>query len=381
MQSRYDIGAGIAKQVQQHTCRGCNRYERRDGGWAAVDPESKELLALLLKKPRGLSSVRLADASFIWTEPHSKRLKLRLTIQKEVVAGAVLQQSFVVEYVIGNKQCPHCQRREAKDTWMAAVQVRQKVAHKRTFLWLEQLILRHGAHADAVNITELKDGLDFFFDQNSHAQKFVSFLESVAPTRYKTSAQVISQDTHTGKGKTKSTYSVEVLPLCKDDLIWLPRQTAVALGHMSQLALCSKVSNVVHLLDPFTLKAGEMQPLAFWKAPFKAALSRGNLAEFVVLDLELRDPEWQTRGRKSGYRSGRDAWALADVTVARRADFGANDRRASAVTHLGNVLKVGDYVWGYLAEASPCAPARQQRPRDNSGRATHPPPFALTQRR
>ena len=165
LQQRYDIGAGVAKQVQQHTCRGCDRFERRDGGWVAVEPESKELLALLLRKPRGLGSVRLADATFVWTEPHSKRIKLRVTIQNEVVAGAVLQQSFVIEYVIGNKQCPNCQRREAKDTWTAVVQVRQKVPHKRTFLWVEQLILKHSAHADTVNITELKDGLDFFFDQ------------------------------------------------------------------------------------------------------------------------------------------------------------------------------------------------------------------------
>merc|ERR1719440_1833698 len=99
LQTRYDIGAGVAKQVQQHTCRGCNRFERRDGGWTAVEPESKELLALLLKKPRGLAAVRLVDASFVWTEPHSKRIKLRVTIQKEVVLGAILQQSFVIEYV------------------------------------------------------------------------------------------------------------------------------------------------------------------------------------------------------------------------------------------------------------------------------------------
>ena len=271
LQTRYDIGAGVAKQVQQHTCRGCNRYERRDGSWAAVEPEFKELLAILLKKPRGLGAVRLADASFIWTEEHSKRLKLRVTIQKEVVAGAVLQQSFVIEYVIGNKQCPHCQRREAKDTWTAVVQLRQKVAHKRTLLWIEQLILRHGAHSDSVNITELKDGLDFFFDQRSHAEKLVSFLQSVAPTRYKTSRQLISQDTHTGKNKDKVTFSVEVLPVCKDDLVWIPRSTANSLGQLSQLAVCSKVSNVVHLLDPFTLKVGELQPIAYWKAPFKSA--------------------------------------------------------------------------------------------------------------
>lgn len=29
--------------------------------------------------------VRLVDASFVWTEPHSKRIKVKLTIQKEVL--------------------------------------------------------------------------------------------------------------------------------------------------------------------------------------------------------------------------------------------------------------------------------------------------------
>ena len=31
-----------------------------------------------------LLKVRLVDASFVWTEPHSKRLKVKLTIQKEI---------------------------------------------------------------------------------------------------------------------------------------------------------------------------------------------------------------------------------------------------------------------------------------------------------
>ena len=108
LQTRYDIGEGISKQVQQNTCRGCGRYERRDGSFAPVEPESAELMALLLKKPRGLGSVRLVDASFIWTEPHSRRIKIKACVQKEVVSGAVMQQSFVIEYMLSNKQCGSC---------------------------------------------------------------------------------------------------------------------------------------------------------------------------------------------------------------------------------------------------------------------------------
>jgi len=34
--------------------------------------------------------VRLIDASFIWTEPHSKRIKVKLVVQKEVIFGLLL---------------------------------------------------------------------------------------------------------------------------------------------------------------------------------------------------------------------------------------------------------------------------------------------------
>ena len=63
------------------------------------------------------------------------------------------------------------------------VQVRQKVAHKRTFLYLEQLILKHGAQKDTISVKEVKDGLDFFYAQRSHAIKMVEFLSSVVSVR------------------------------------------------------------------------------------------------------------------------------------------------------------------------------------------------------
>ena len=44
---------------------------------------------------------------------------------------------------------------------------------------------------------------------------------------------------------------------------------------------------------------------------------------------------------------------LAEVTVARRDEFGTNDRSFRSLSHLGNVLRVGDFVWGYAVEASP----------------------------
>lgn len=73
--------------VQQ--CRNCLRYNRPP--WAAAAWESRELLTLCLKKIPGLSKVKLVDASFVWTEPHSKRIKLKLTIQKDTDYRVKLQ--------------------------------------------------------------------------------------------------------------------------------------------------------------------------------------------------------------------------------------------------------------------------------------------------
>ena len=80
-------------------------------------------MALLLKRLKGLKDVKLIDATFLWTEPHSKRLKVKLQVQAEVVGGAILQQTFVVEFVVAYQMCPDCHRTEAKDHWNCLVQV------------------------------------------------------------------------------------------------------------------------------------------------------------------------------------------------------------------------------------------------------------------
>lgn len=45
----------------------------------------------------------------------------------QVMNGAILQQVFVVDYVVQSQMCGDCHRVEAKDFWKAVIQVRQKV--------------------------------------------------------------------------------------------------------------------------------------------------------------------------------------------------------------------------------------------------------------
>lgn len=183
IRNEVDVTEGIPKHVTLQFCRGCERYLQPPNQWITAQLESRELLALCLKKLRGLNKVRLIDANFIWTEPHSRRIRAKLTVQKEAFASAIIQQIFEVEYTVVNQQCDDCAKVAAQNTWKAVVQVRQKVNHKRTFLYLEQLILKHSAAKDTVNIKEVKDGLDFFYSTRNHAIRMTEFLNAVVPIR------------------------------------------------------------------------------------------------------------------------------------------------------------------------------------------------------
>jgi len=303
--------------------------------WIVAAPESRELLALCLKKLRGLHKVRIIDASFIWTEEHSRRVKVKLTIQDSVSEGVILQQTFEVEYVVANQQCPDCAKSYTANTWRACVQVRQKVSHKRTFLYLEQLILKHGAHRDTINIKEVKDGLDFFFAHRNQAEKFVDFLHSVAPVQSKKSQELISMDIHTSTKSYKFSFSVSLVPICKDDLVAMPIKLAKQSGNIFPLGLCYRIGTSLNILDPSTLQTAEISTPIYWRAPFTTLADVQELVEFVIMDIS-----------SLGVQKGR--WLLAEATVARASDMGSNTKEYYTRTHLGNVLHVGDSVMGYM---------------------------------
>ncbi|TVY34429.1 60S ribosomal export protein [Lachnellula subtilissima] len=330
-----DVSQGIQREATLHFCRDCDRWLLPPGSWIVAARESRELLALCLKKLRGLHKVRIIDASFIWTEPHSRREKVKLTIQDSVSEGVVLQQSFEVEYVVAYQQCPDCAKSYTANTWRACVQVRQKVPHKRTFLFLEQLILKHSAHKDTINIKEVKDGLDFYYSARNQAEKFVDFLTSVTPVRSKKSQELISMDIHTSTSSYKFTFSVELVPICKDDLVALPIKLAKQTGNILPLGLCYRVGTSLNILDPSTLQTADISTPIYWRAPFTSLANVTELTEFIVMDIE---PTGVSKGK----------WLLAEATVARASDLGSNDRTYYTRTHLGNVLHPGDSVMGYM---------------------------------
>lgn len=285
LRSEVDISAAIPKQGVLHFCRACERYLQPPNIWVVAALESRELLALCLKKLKGLSTVRLVDAGFVWTEPHSKRIKVKLTIQKEVMNGAVLQQVFIVEYVVQNQMCDDCHRVEAKNYWRAAVQIRQKTTHKKTLFYLEQLILKYKAHVNTTSIKQVHEGLDFYYERKQDAKKLVDFLQAYVPCRYKTAQELISHDIHSNTFNAKNVFAVEIVPIIKDNVVCLPPKLAQQLGNLGQICIVSRVTQAIHLIDPNTCQIAEVSGTNYWRYPFEAIGQPKQLVEFIVIQV------------------------------------------------------------------------------------------------
>lgn len=278
-----DITDGITKNIVMHYCKGCDRYLRPP--WVRCDMESADMMSLCLSKIKGLAKVKLVDTSFVWTEPHSKIIKLKLTVMKELNKSNI-QTSFIVEFKVEWTQCDDCKKTFTPHLWNASVQVRQKVNHKRTFLLLEQLILKHSAHTKALNVKEMPEGVDFFFQNKSSANSLIDFVGSLFPIKTKESKQLVSHDQNSNIFNYKYSIMVEIAPVCPDDLIILEKATSKELGGVGPVLLCYKVSSRIHLIDPLNFKTHEFDENTYWRHNFRSYIDRSCLQEFLVISVD-----------------------------------------------------------------------------------------------
>eukprot|EP01107_Rhizomastix_libera_P005134 TRINITY_DN1836_c1_g1_i1.p1 TRINITY_DN1836_c1_g1~~TRINITY_DN1836_c1_g1_i1.p1 ORF type:complete len:324 (-),score=96.34 TRINITY_DN1836_c1_g1_i1:121-1092(-) len=181
----------------------------------------------------------------------------------------------------------------------------------------------------------MPDGLDFFFLSDRHARKFADFLAESSPTRLKQAKQLISKDDHSNIAIYKITFMQEIVPICREDVVCLPKKVSHALGGIGPFVIVSKISSNIHVLDPVTLKHGEITANGYWENPFRSLCPASALVEFVVLDVE-------STGKATPKH------LLAEATIARSSDLGVNDTTYTVLTHLGAQLNPGDVVFGYL---------------------------------
>jgi len=204
--------------------------------------------------------------------------------------------------------------------------------------------LKHDAVSLASNIKPVPTGIDFFFAKQQDARKLIEFIHSVLPCKDTYAQQLISQDIRNNTFDYKHTYCVEICPITKDCLVCLPKKLAQSYGNLSQVVVCSRVTNVISLIDPFTLQMVDVNGLAYFKNPFEIFMGPNTMVEFYVVDEEpITDFH---RGVGHGFVSTKHQ--LSHVWVTRSCEVGVQDAPVYSVrTHLGKILRIGDSVMGY----------------------------------
>eukprot|EP00584_Thalassiosira_punctigera_P005752 CAMPEP_0172533568 /NCGR_PEP_ID=MMETSP1067-20121228/6222_1 /TAXON_ID=265564 ORGANISM="Thalassiosira punctigera, Strain Tpunct2005C2" /NCGR_SAMPLE_ID=MMETSP1067 /ASSEMBLY_ACC=CAM_ASM_000444 /LENGTH=581 /DNA_ID=CAMNT_0013318221 /DNA_START=17 /DNA_END=1762 /DNA_ORIENTATION=+ len=369
-----------------YQCRQCRRFDRTGDGrhYVHLEPESPELMAVLLKqipalsgrsshhvKKSGVGALKILDSMFVWTEPNSMRMRVMLTLKADV-NDVSIQQRIKVEFVVKWKQCPDCIKESRQRTWQAIVQLRQKRDDSRKGLLVLELAIARNAEMrkDILSVQTKKNGFDFYFPSVDKARHFTQYLAKAAPMRTKTTQSLVSEDKTNNTANIKTTIACDMIPLCRDDLI-IVQKGAKGVGNLSgRLCLVLRMSSVVHLVDAspardsdVSTRLTEMHAETYWRGGeekmYRLFVSSNRLVRFVVLDVELCCEDERERYRNGannrdettqlyrGPQSGVSKYALADVEVAREADFGVNDETFRLVTHLGHLLHVGDIVLGY----------------------------------
>jgi NMD protein affecting ribosome stability and mRNA decay len=261
-------------------CGECRRYENYKGIFLEAEWESAMLLAICLKKfAPHLKRVSVVDAGFVYTEPHSRRIRVKIVVLREafddpgasvhsvgrgasgavgagigLAGGVSFRQTLIAELRVRARMCPRCQKAVTNQTWTSKVQIRQPAGGSGSgpgaaMARLEQLMLNHGAHREAINIAQEGGGLDLFFSDDAAARRLANFVESRMPVAKRVRARaLVSTDVKSNVHRCQLTHKLDLVAVNRGDLVCLPASTARSLGVRNPL-LCLRVASSVRLLS------------------------------------------------------------------------------------------------------------------------------------
>lgn len=380
LNTQVDLTEGLELSQDVLGCGKCGRFHVTGNQWKFMEEESPQLLTHLVKKI-GLEKNRakVLDAMFVWTEPHSKRLKVAVTIEKEVLDEKVrLSKRVVAEFVVKMKQCMECIRESTDHTWGSCVQIRQRVGHKRGFDQLEAILIAKGLQNLMLDVQVTKDGsFDLYFKSKNQGDRVIEAIASHMPLRKKESKKLVSTDKKNQTARMEYTTVLEIVPINKDDLVILKKTFT---GGKPDFFLCNKVSTNLHFVAPgSTLQAVEVNATKYYQTPFSAVCTVKDLIRYIVLDINiLEQPQPAHGGSKTAAGSpqssvagslkeeadgatsvfsssefdGASKFVLAEAEIVRESSSGGADDIVTVVTHLGHLLKPGDMALGYNLSSS-----------------------------
>ena len=272
-----DIVSNLPKEFTLIYCKKCDRFNRPP--WVKIERESPEMMSYCLSKLKSFNhKIKIIDSSFIYTEPHSKIIKIKVTVQKEVDKN-LINQSLIIEYKENWILCRDCQKLQTPHIWCAKVQIRQKVPHKKTFMYLEQYILKNKMQEKAMNIQEVNEGVDFYFGVKRDAEVFTDFIYSVVPSKITLSKKYVSLST------TTFTFLVDIANVSKYDIIKIDYNSSKLLGGFGPLIICTRLSSKSHFVDLISFKEIDFDSNTYFRYNFTNFCDSLKITEFLILDV------------------------------------------------------------------------------------------------
>ena len=272
-----NIKTCIPTEFELQYCKGCQRFLRPP--YVKIERDSADMMKLCLSRIKSYDKkVKIIDSNFIYTEPHSKVIKIKLSIQKEVEKN-ILSQNLIIEFKEKWNLCRDCQKLQTPHTWSSCVQIRQRVPHKKTMLYLEQIILKNKMQKSSLYFEEANDGFDFFFSTRRAGEIFSNWIATVVPSKITYHKKYVSLSTST------FTYLVDVANVAKYDLFILDKDSYKKLGGIGPLLICTRLSSRTIFIDPRTFNHLYLDGNTFFKYKFNPFCNSNQLTEFLVLDV------------------------------------------------------------------------------------------------
>jgi nonsense-mediated mRNA decay protein 3 len=319
-------------ELELTQCSKCGKWHHRQSQWLPYDMETPELLSFCIKKipffhNNANNSIKITDSNWIWTEPHSKRLKLYINYEHKLedYQSLAISNQIQAEYVIKNKQCMTCIYENNDHTWNAMIQLRSftssssissmisantlstSVMNSHTvskiFYQIETLLIQSkmyqiisdietlsmssnkssgsGQSQQKSHANAISNGLNLFFRQKNQAEKVMSFLQEYFPFIIKKSKKIISANQQSSTSRSEHIILMELLPVNRNDLLLIPKQV----HGKNELMIINKLSSIIHCLNPLTLATYDINITKYCQYPFQTILNEKYLVPFVVLDI------------------------------------------------------------------------------------------------
>ena len=272
-----NIKTCIPTEFEIQFCKECQRFLRPP--YVKIERESADMMNLCLSRIKSYDKkVKIIDSNFIYTEPHSKVIKIKVTIQKEIDKN-LLSQNLIIEFKEKWGVCRDCQKLQTPHTWASCVQIRQRVPHKKTMLYLEQIILKNKMQKNSLDFQEATDGFDFYFSTRRAGEIFSNWIATTVPSKITYAKKYVSMSTST------FTYLVDVANVAKYDLFLLDKESFKKLGGIGPLLICTRLSSRTIFEDPRTFNHLYLDGNTFFKYKFNSFCNSNQLSEFLILDV------------------------------------------------------------------------------------------------